>query len=1036
MTPPPQNVGPLPGGAEAWWILRQDGRLLVVAATEESAGALFDDFQALERWKNPAGPTRAAFFSENDEERLTALSEWASGRARLLIVPRESLPTPLPPPERFASDHRTLRLGERLNREEFFAHFLIRGYERVDTVEQPGEMAVRGEVLDLWSPGWEGPLRTLWPYDQIESIRKIDLATQRSTDLVTEILVRPGRLPEASALTAAEAPTATLVDYLGPDGTLFESHPSAGSPIPWSGARIVHDPFAAWPDPLPFASPPAVAGHGNLLAKEVRGWVDSGWSVSVFCHNPGEQERIEEILLEQDRTLARAFEEKRIDLPIGPLTRGFLDTRNRLAILANGELFGRIRRRLRLPKFTGGTSLQGVAELRTGDYVVHEQFGIGRYMALERKTAADMEADYLRLEYKGGDRVFVPLFEFRQVRKFVGTEGKRPVLSSLDTGSWDRTRAEVEKAVAELAAELLARAARRSQTQGFAFPSDTHLEKEFGDSFLYDLTPDQARAIEETRRDMMSPIPMDRVVCGDVGYGKTEVAMRAAFKAVSAGKQVAVLVPTTILAEQHGRNFRERFADYPVSVAVLSRFGKPADQKTAIQDVRRGVIDIVIGTHRLLSPDVAFKDLGLVIIDEEHRFGVKQKERIRAFRDVVDVLALSATPIPRTMGQALGGLKGLSVIESPPEGRLPIGTHVGPFDPKMVMASVEQELRRGGQVFYVHNRVKSIEKRRQWLLETLRAHGLTAKIALAHGQMSGPELEKIMWDFLHRKFDILLATSIIESGLDIPTVNTLVVEEAEDFGLAQLYQLRGRVGRERVKAYCLLFYSEGATLTEEAEKRLSALKEFASLGSGFKLAMRDLEIRGAGNLLGPEQHGYVNAVGLDLYGQLLTDEIEQQKKGGAPVRPTTRTDPSIEIPVSAYLPETYLPSESDRVVFYKRLLDSPVDELKNLAAELEDRCGRMPEPARRLFDVARLRQAARTRRVTHIGLVRAGLEIRFAEAASLPPETLSRLTTEFRNRFAFLPGPPFGMRFEEPLASDLIAWTTAFLETLPPCQLI
>jgi transcription-repair coupling factor (superfamily II helicase) len=1024
------SIGPLPGGAEAWWILQHaPGRILVLTPTEETAGALFDDYQALERWQTPDSSSRAAFFSEDDEERLTALSLWVRGTAKVLFAARDSTTVSLSPLADFSAHHRTITLGAKLNREDFFAHLLTHGYERVDTVERAGEVAVRGEVMDLWSPGWEGPLRTLWPFDQIESIRKIDLTTQRSTDLVTHIEVRPASLTDQNP---SPPPASTLLDYLGPEGTLFESRPSRDHPIAWGGTRIVHDPLASLDHGLPYAPPPTVAGHLDLLAKEIRAWVDGGWHVNIFCHNPGEQERFEEILLERDRSLARAFEERKIDLPIGPLTHGFLDTEKRVAVLANGELFGRVRRRLRLPTFTGGSALQGVAELKKGDYVVHEQFGIGRYMALERKTAGNMEADYLRLEYKGGDRVFVPLFEFRQVRKFIGTEGKRPVLSSLDTASWERTRADVEKAVAELARELLARAARRSQTQGFMFPSDTHMEKEFGDSFLYTLTPDQSRAIEETRRDMMSPIPMDRVVCGDVGYGKTEVAMRAAFKAVSAGKQVAVLVPTTILAEQHGRNFRERFADYPVTVAVLSRFGKPADQKIAIADVRRGVVDIVIGTHRLLSKDVAFKDLGLVIIDEEHRFGVKQKEKIRAFRDVVDVLALSATPIPRTLGQALGGLKGLSVIETPPEGRLPIGTHVGPFDPKIVVASVEQELRRGGQVFYVHNRVKSIEKRRQWLMDALRDHGLTATIALAHGQMAGPELEKIMWDFLHRKYDILLATSIIESGLDIPTVNTLIVEEAEDFGLAQLYQLRGRVGRERMKAYCMLFYSQDANLTEEAQKRLSALKEFASLGSGFKLAMRDMEIRGAGNLLGPEQHGYVNAVGLDLYGQLLTDEIELQKKGGAPAALGPRTtDPAIEIPVSAYIPETYLPSESDRVIFYKRLLDAPVESLDNLAAELTDRCGRMPEPARRLFDVARLRHAAASRHVVHIGLVKDGLEIRFAEGAVLASESLLKLTEEFQRRISFLPGPPFGMRFEEPLPSDLVGWTTAFLSALP-----
>jgi transcription-repair coupling factor (superfamily II helicase) len=748
----------------------------------------------------------------------------------------------------------------------------------VDTVERAGEVAVRGEVLDLWAPGAEGPVRALWPFDQIESLRKIDLTTQRSTDLLDEVRVGPARLAAGDA---------TLIDYLGPDGVLFESRPAAERPVAWAGRRVVHDPLAAGGGDR-FAPPPPVAGRMDFLAKEVRQWLRDGWTVRVFCHNAGEQERFEELLLLEDRGFAEDFENRRIDLPLGPLTRGFLDGRDKRAVLAHGELFGRARRRLRLPKFVGGTALQGVAELRKGDYVVHERFGVGRYVALEHKNAGGTESDYLRLEYKGGDRVFVPLFEFRQVRKFIGTEGKRPVLSSLDTAAWDRSKAQVEAAVAEMARELLARAAARQRAPGYAFPPDSHLEQEFGASFLYELTPDQARAIEETKRDMTRPLPMDRLVCGDVGYGKTEVALRAAFKAVCAGKQVAVLVPTTILAEQHGRNFRDRLADYPVGVAVLSRFSKPADQKRIVRDIQRGVVDVAVGTHRLLSPDVTFKDLGLIIIDEEHRFGVKQKERIKAFRDTVDVLALSATPIPRTLGSALGGLKGLSIIETPPEGRLPIATHVGPFDLKTVAAAVEQELRRGGQVFYVHNRVGSIEKRRQWLTDALREHGLSARIALAHGQMSGAAMEKVMWDFLHRQFDILIATSIIESGLDIPTVNTLIVEEAEDFGLAQLYQLRGRVGRERQKAYCFLFHSPDAALSEEAQKRLAALKEFAALGAGFKLAMRDLEIRGAGNLLGPEQHGFVNAVGLDLYGQLLSEEIEKQKSGGRrPARPTT-----------------------------------------------------------------------------------------------------------------------------------------------------
>ena len=1008
------------------------GRALVVAPSEDTAAMLHDDYQALEHDLHPQNPSKAVLFSdEEDEEKMASLSRWTLGEATLLFAPWDLVSVPLPPQNLFSMAHKTLSLGQKISRDDFFSHLLTHGYERVERVEKTGEVAVRGEVLDLWSPGWDEPLRALWPFDEIESLRKINRATQLSGDLVDNVRVTPARM------TPTDDTGSTLLDYLGTNGTLFESHPSPDRPLLWNGPRVVHDPLGS-ERANDFASPPPLAGQMNLLAKEIHQWLKDHWRVRIFCHNAGEQERMEEILLQQDRGFSSAFEDRRLDLPLGHLTRGFLDLKEKTAVLSNGEIFGRGRRRVRLPPFTAGNPLGGAAELRQGDFVVHEGFGIGRYTGLERKNAGGLEGDYLRLEYRGGDRVFVPLFEFRQVKKFIGTEGKRPVLSSLDTATWDRTRADVEQAVAEMARDLLARAALRNRTPGFAFPPESPMEEEFGKSFLYQLTPDQARAIEETKQDMQRPTPMDRLVCGDVGYGKTEVALRAAFKAVTAGKQVALLVPTTILAEQHGRLFKERLADYPVTVAVLSRFTPPEEEKKALDQLRRGLVDVVVGTHRLLSKDVEFKDLGLLIIDEEHRFGVKQKERFMAFREVVDVLALSATPIPRTMGQALGGIKALSVIESPPEGRLPISTHVGPFDRKIVIAAVEQELKRGGQVFYVHNRVGSIERRRDWLLSTLNEHGLTARVGLIHGQMTGPKIEQVMWEFLHRHYDILLATTIIESGLDIPTVNTLVVEEAEDFGLAQLYQLRGRVGRKNTRAFCFLFHAPDATLSEGAEKRLSALKEFASLGSGFKLAMRDLEIRGAGNLLGAQQHGYVNAVGLDLYGQLLTEEIDRQKDDAphTDTRPPRPPDPSLELPVSAYLPEDYMPSETERVLFYKRLLDANRDGLKTLAEELEDRCGRLPDPAEQLFATARLRLAAMDAGVTHVALVKGGVEFRFAESAVLSPDILVSLTKKEGPRFSFLPGPPFGMRFEEPLPIDLVAWATTFLTSLTNQSLI
>ncbi|MGQ0644414.1 MAG: transcription-repair coupling factor [Elusimicrobiota bacterium] len=1050
------RVSGLPGGAEAWWLWRERenlGRVLALTRSDERAQELAEDFEALERWQDPGSPGRAAYFPEEEpDQQVAALSRWllgwpageltsAQAGRRETDVPLLAAAWPLakeslPAPEEFRRAHRDLRVGERLDRGELIAHLARAGYSRVDAVEQSGEMAVRGEVLDLWSPGWEVPLRALWPFDRIESLRKIDLSTQRSTDAVDAATVRPASLSGPWA-----AGRATLMDYLG-GGTLFASNlPEEGRPAR-EGKTVLRVELGAADREEKFLPPPAAPGPAAaaFFAAEIKKWMEAGWTAAIFCHNPGEQERLEEILLEQDRSLSAFFEARpsagpdgreaparRLDFPIGNLNRGFLDPENKRAVLCNAQIFGRARRRLRLPKFIGGKSLAGVSDLAKGDYVVHEQFGVGRYTGLRRVKAAGVEADYLTLEYKGGDRVRVPLFEFKQVQKFVGAEGKKPKLSSLDTAAWERAKEKVKEEVAALARDLLARAAKRAALAGTAFPPDSHMEKEFGDSFLYELTPDQARAIREVKADMVSPRPMDRLVCGDVGYGKTEVAMRAAFKAASAGRQVAVLVPTTILAEQHGRNFRERFADYPISVAVLSRFSAPAEQKRIVADLRRGVLDIVVGTHRLLSPDVAFKNLGLIIVDEEHRFGVKQKERLAAFRDVVDVLALSATPIPRTLGSALGGLKAMSLIESPPEGRLPIATHVGPFDEGVVAAALEHELQRGGQVFYVHNRVGSLDSRRQWLEGLLKARGLQAKIGAAHGQMTGAQLEKIMWDFLHKKHDILLSTSIIESGLDIPSVNTLVVEEAEDFGLSQLYQLRGRVGRERQKAYCYLFHS-ARTLSEDAEKRLGALREFASLGAGFNLALRDLEIRGAGNLLGPQQHGFVNAVGIALYGRLLSDEIRRQRDG-APAD-DAGAEPALELPVSAYLPEDYMPSEGDRVAFYKRLLDAPASGLDALRAELEDRCGRLPAPAAALFEVAELRHAAKKKKAARVSLVRDGLEVHFENNVSFSPATLENLVKTHGPAFSFLPGPPFGMRWEPAPPEPLLAWVKNFLSTL------
>ena len=603
--------------------------------------------------------------------------------------------------------------------------------------------------------------------------------------------------------------------------------------------------------------------------------------------------------------------------------------------------------------------MAGIAEIAAGDYVVHENFGIGRYRGLEKMSfKRGVESEFLHLEYKGGDRLYVPIQDFRLVQKFAGAEGKRPPLNTLDRASWERTKEKVRKEVADLARELLKTAAARD---AFRRPagSQEYLMKEFEDAFPYEETPDQKAAIQKVLADLESPRLMDHLVCGDVGYGKTEIAMRAAFRAVLDGKQVAVLVPTTILAEQHFKNFSDRFAAFPVKIGMLSRFQDKEHQAIALESAAKGAVDILVGTHRLIQKDVSFKNLGLVIIDEEHRFGVKQKESLKKLKLNADFLALSATPIPRTLSLAMGGIRNISVVESPPEGRLPIDTRVGLFDEGLLKEAVERELARGGQIFYVHNRILSIHTRKAFLEKLFP----DIRIGIAHGQMSAEALESAMWNFLHRKWDILLSTTIIESGLDIPNVNTLIVEDTDEFGLAQLYQLRGRVGRQRQKAYCLLFFSDWAKLSEDARKRLTAIQEFSALGSGMKLALRDMEIRGTGNLLGPEQHGWIAAVGLDLYCQLLSEEAEKVKRGeDFDEKDLSPEDipPEIELEVSALIPESYVEPPGERIGLYKKMLSARSQEdLEKIRAEMQDRFGAIPQQAEDLLKVMGLSVEAR-----------------------------------------------------------------------------
>ncbi len=696
---------------------------------------------------------------------------------------------------------------------------------------------------------------------------------------------------------------------------------------------------------------PSFQGQWNLFVEELNSWLRQGYGCLLVCTTDERAARISSGLEEAGIEAPRVEglpQPGRVAVITGQLASGFIFPAIRLAVVTEDRLFGSRKRATVKEKGHEGQPLASYADLKVGDYVVHVHHGIGRYLGVKTLEVQGTHRDYLYLQYSGEDRLYVPVEQINLIQKYVGGETGQIKLYKLGGNEWSRVKERVKESVRKMAEELLRLYAARQALQGHAFPEDTVWQKQFEDAFPYEETADQLKSIEEIKRDMERPQPMDRLLCGDVGFGKTEVAMRAAFKAVSDGKQVAVLVPTTILAQQHLVTFRERFEGFPVNIDMLSRFRTKKEQEAVITALRRGDIDIVIGTHRLLAGDVNFKDLGLLVVDEEHRFGVAHKETLKRLRSTVDVLTMTATPIPRTLHMAMTGLRDMSVISTPPENRLPIETYVVEYDEELVAEAIRQELSRGGQLFFVHNRVKGIHRVAQRLQELVP----DARIAVGHGQMQEEELERIMLDFLEGRQDILVSTSIIESGLDIPNANTLIVDESDRLGLAQLYQIRGRVGRSNRLAYAYFTYRREKILGEVAQKRLEAIKDFTELGSGFKIALRDLEIRGAGNILGPEQHGFIISVGFDLYCQLI-DEAVRELKGEKSV---PQTEPSIELLADAYLDDSYVPDVRAKIELYKKVNASrTLESVASIRAEMQDRFGKIPEAAENLLRLATIR---------------------------------------------------------------------------------
>ena len=742
----------------------------------------------------------------------------------------------------------------------------------------------------------------------------------------------------------------------------------------------------------------------EMLVKDLKRWKREKYSVILMCASGTRAKRLAADLQEQELNSFYCEDPDRVVNPSeimvvhGSLHRGYEYPLIRFAVLSETDIFGRERKKRKKKKVYEGQKIQSFSELKPGDYVVHENHGLGIYRGIEKVEVDKVMKDYIKIEYAKGGNLYILATQLEMIQKYAGSDARKPKLNRLGGSEWTRTKSRVRGAVQEVAKDLVQLYAARQQKDGYAYGPDTVWQTEFEELFPFEETADQQLAIEATKKDMESTKIMDRLICGDVGYGKTEIAIRAAFKAVQENKQVVYLVPTTILAQQHYNTFVQRMKDFPVRVDLLCRFRTPAEQKKTIADLKKGFVDIVIGTHRVLSSDVEFKDLGLLIIDEEQRFGVAHKEKIKKLKENIDVLTLTATPIPRTLHMSLIGIRDMSVLEEAPQDRLPIQTYVMEYDSEMVRAAISRELGRGGQVYYVYNRVNNIAEVTAQIAELVPE----ANVAFAHGQMKEHELEKIMYDFISGEIDVLVSTTIIETGLDISNVNTMIIHDADNLGLSQLYQLRGRVGRSSRTAYAFLMYRKDKMLKEVAEKRLGAIREFTELGSGFKIAMRDLEIRGAGNLLGEQQHGHMQAVGYDLYCKMLNEAVKEEK---GTALPEDSFETMVDMELDAYIPDTYIRNESQKLDIYKRIAGiESREECEDMQDELLDRFGDLPRPVQNLLAVADLKVKAHHVYVKELVERPDEICLVLYEKARLNPAAFPAFIESFGGRMKFVTG--------------------------------
>jgi transcription-repair coupling factor (superfamily II helicase) len=971
--------------------------------------------------------TAAAKGMELAARRMDVLGRMLRGEKIIVLATAEAAMQRVLPREHFENNRITITSGNEVRRENLLESLVRFGYERVDQVEDLGQFSARGGIVDIFPISSKMPVRLELFGDEVDSLREFDTITQRSMNNVLQVDIMPLSEVEQGgdpAVFLSYLPTTAVVIFdeaariREQISKLVKENPEIKkSTFNWADIVTAGKFYNVWYlslmlQKIPNTQPEeiiSITAKGivpfhrqmEMLIGELKSWQDHKFFPIIFMSNREKALSIQHNLVEEGIQAVFAdtvdtLIENTVLVTVGILSAGFELPQAHVVVITEKDIMGRQKKKPR-PRVGKGQQIAYFRDIKIGDYVVHVNHGIGKYVGVETLIVGNVHKDYLHIRYAGEDKLYVPTDQVHLLQKYIGSEGDAPRLHKMGGSDWLKAKGKAEKAVADMAKELLEIYAQRKVVAGFAFDPDTPWQKEFEDVFPFEETPDQLSAITEIKADMEQAQPMDRLLCGDVGFGKTEVAIRAAFKAVMNGKQVAVLVPTTVLAQQHYQTLSARFAGFGPVVDVISRFRSVKEQRATVDALAAGRVDVLIGTHRILQSDVKFKDIGLLIVDEEQRFGVKQKEKLKKWSTGVDVLTLSATPIPRTLHMSLVGARDMSIIETPPEERFPVQSYVVEYNEEVMRDAIKRELKRGGQVYFVYNRVQTIDKMYRRLSEMLP----DAKIKVAHGQMPEELLEQTMLDFYEGNDDVLLCTSIIENGLDVPNANTIIVYDADRFGLSQLYQMRGRVGRSHRMAFAYFTYRQDKVLTEIAEKRLQAIKEFAELGAGFKIAMRDLEIRGAGNLLGAQQHGNIVSVGFEMYCRLLDEAVQQLKTGQIVEAPI---EPVMEFNIEAYISGDYISDAMHKIEIYQRIAACRSDQhISDLLDELIDRFGEPPTCVLNLLEVVRIKNLARAIGIRSVIQQNNHIEVLFIDRPHVEPTQIMALKDAFPARVMISP---------------------------------